>query len=94
MAQELYSKAALVNHEELARAQAQCELVKAESLMQDGFASDVRPAIQDWRMSKGLPPNLGKQGSIIEPNHSGRRSAQCMLTNRPSVPADCINGIL
>src|SRR5215470_10828693 len=42
MAQELYSKAALVNHEELARAQAQCELVKAESLMQDGFASDVR----------------------------------------------------
>jgi L-rhamnose isomerase len=35
MAQELYCKAALVNHEELARAQAQCELVKAESLMQD-----------------------------------------------------------
>jgi L-rhamnose isomerase/sugar isomerase len=57
MAQELYCKAALVNHEELARAQAQCELVKAESLMQDSFASDVRPAIQEWRRSKGLPQN-------------------------------------
>lgn len=57
MAQELYCKAALVNHGELAKAQAHCELVKAESLLQDAFASDVRPAIQEWRSSKALPKN-------------------------------------
>jgi L-rhamnose isomerase/sugar isomerase len=57
VAQELYCKAALVNHEELATAQAHCELVKAESLLQDAFATDVRPAIQEWRKSKGLPQN-------------------------------------
>jgi len=57
MAQELYSKAALVNFPELTRAQQSCDLVKAESLLQDAFATDVRPAIQDWRRSKGLPAN-------------------------------------
>jgi L-rhamnose isomerase/sugar isomerase len=29
--------------------------VKAESLLQDAFAIDVRPAIREWRTSKGLP---------------------------------------
>jgi L-rhamnose isomerase / sugar isomerase len=55
MAQELFSKAALVDVEELAVAQKDCDLVKAESLLQDAFATDVRPAIQEWRDSKGLP---------------------------------------
>jgi L-rhamnose isomerase/sugar isomerase len=57
MAQELYSKAALVDREQLASAQANSELVRAESLLQDAFATDVRPAIRDWRTSKGLPSN-------------------------------------
>jgi L-rhamnose isomerase/sugar isomerase len=57
VAQELYCKAALVEHEELAFAQERCELVTAESLLQDAFATDVRPAIRDWRASKGLPPD-------------------------------------
>jgi L-rhamnose isomerase/sugar isomerase len=55
MAQELYSKAALVDHPELIRAQRDCDLVRAESLLQDAFATDVRPTIQQWRQSKGLP---------------------------------------
>lgn len=55
MAQELYSKAALVDYPELIRAQKSCDLVKAESLLQDAFATDVRPSIQEWRQSKGLP---------------------------------------
>jgi L-rhamnose isomerase / sugar isomerase len=55
LAQELYAKAALVNSAELAAAQTACELVKAESLLQDAFATDVRPVIRDWRVSKGLP---------------------------------------
>ena len=54
-AQELFSKAALVNHRELAVAQSKCDLVRAESLLQDAFATDVRPTIQTWRDSKGLP---------------------------------------
>jgi L-rhamnose isomerase/sugar isomerase len=31
--------------------------VRAESLLQDAFATDVRPVIQEWRESKGLPKN-------------------------------------
>jgi L-rhamnose isomerase/sugar isomerase len=55
MAQELFSKAALVEYSELADAQGKCDLVRAESLLQDAFATDVRPVIQEWRQSKGLP---------------------------------------
>ena len=29
--------------------------MRAESLLQDAFATDVRPAIQTWRDSNGLP---------------------------------------
>jgi L-rhamnose isomerase / sugar isomerase len=55
IAQQLFAKAALVNAENLAAAQTKCDLVKAESILQDAFATDVRPAIQEWRDSKGLP---------------------------------------
>ena len=55
MAQQLYAKAALVDGKKLAVAQKRCDLVQAESVLQDAFATDVRPAIQDWRNSKGLP---------------------------------------
>jgi L-rhamnose isomerase/sugar isomerase len=54
-AQQLFAKAALVDGKELALAQEKCNLVEAESLLQDAFATDVRPAIQEWRESKGLP---------------------------------------
>jgi L-rhamnose isomerase/sugar isomerase len=57
VAQELFSKAALVDGRELAAAQSNCDLMRAESLLQDAFATDVRPAIQEWRESKGLPKN-------------------------------------
>jgi L-rhamnose isomerase/sugar isomerase len=57
VAQELFSKAALVDDRELAAAQKNCDLVRAESLLQDAFATDVRPMIQEWRGSKGLPKN-------------------------------------
>jgi L-rhamnose isomerase/sugar isomerase len=55
VAQELFAKAALVDHHRLLEAQSACDLVRAESLLQDAFATDVRPAIQEWRASKGLP---------------------------------------
>jgi L-rhamnose isomerase / sugar isomerase len=56
-AQELYAKAAIVNHKKLAVAQAKCELVDAENCLKDAFSTDVRPAIREWSRSKGLPEN-------------------------------------
>jgi L-rhamnose isomerase / sugar isomerase len=55
MAQQLFSKAALVDHERLSEAQNNADLIDAETLLQDAFATDVRPAIEEWRASKGLP---------------------------------------
>jgi L-rhamnose isomerase/sugar isomerase len=55
MAQQLFAKAALVDHAALSQAQAKCDLIRAESLLQDAFNTDVRPVIQQWRDSKGLP---------------------------------------
>jgi L-rhamnose isomerase/sugar isomerase len=55
MAQQLFAKAALVDFAKLATAQRNCDLVGAESLLQDAFATDVRPVVQEWRQSRGLP---------------------------------------
>jgi L-rhamnose isomerase / sugar isomerase len=55
MAQELYSKASLVDYPSLASAQEHSDLVRAESMLQDAFSTDVRPAVREWRESKGLP---------------------------------------
>jgi L-rhamnose isomerase/sugar isomerase len=54
-AQELYAKAALVDHERLVAAQRATDLVRAESCLQDAFKTDVRPAIAEWRAAQGLP---------------------------------------
>jgi L-rhamnose isomerase/sugar isomerase len=53
-AQELYAKAALVDHGALARHQARAELVDAEECLKDAFATDVRSAIREWRQTHGL----------------------------------------
>jgi len=53
-AQELFAKAALVDHASLAQHQQRCELVDAEGCLKSAFASDVRPVIREWRESKGL----------------------------------------
>lgn len=57
VAQELFAKSALVNHADLLDAQQRSDLVAAESLLQDAFATDVRPAIREWREAKALPPD-------------------------------------
>jgi L-rhamnose isomerase/sugar isomerase len=54
MAQELFAKAALIDYDSLLAAQAKCDLVTAERILQDAFATDVRPTIREWRKSKGL----------------------------------------
>jgi L-rhamnose isomerase/sugar isomerase len=54
-AQELYAKAALVNHVDLSRYQEQADLISAEECLRDAFSTDVRPMIREWRRTKGLP---------------------------------------
>lgn len=83
IAQELYAKAALVNFAELIRVQQNCELVKAELLLQDAFATDVRPVIRDWRKSKSLPEDPAaawRQSGYLE-----RITRERAVKNSPSV---------
>ena len=54
-AQELYAKAAAVDHAELISHQATASLVDAEECLKDAYAIDVRPVIREWRRSHGLP---------------------------------------
>lgn len=74
MAQQLRSKAALVDHEKLAVAQKKTDLVAAESILQDAFSVDVRPAIEEWRQSKGLPRDPMK--AFRESGYLGRITAE------------------
>src|SRR4051812_7272945 len=55
VAQELYAKAALVDHAALAVVQQRTDLVRAESILQDAFSTDVRPAIREWPPARPLP---------------------------------------
>ena len=57
IAQQLLAKASLVDYERLNTAQQICDLVRAESCLQDAFAADVRPLICEWRISKCLLPD-------------------------------------
>jgi L-rhamnose isomerase/sugar isomerase len=54
-AQELYARAALVDHARLAELQDDCRLVEAEETFRSAFWSDVRPMVRAWREARGLP---------------------------------------
>jgi L-rhamnose isomerase/sugar isomerase len=56
-AQELYLKAALVDRERLRELQAAGKVVEAEECLRSAFWTDVRPALAEWRMKRGLHPN-------------------------------------
>ncbi|MBL9189538.1 MAG: TIM barrel protein [Opitutaceae bacterium] len=55
MAQELYAKAALVDHDALRRAQAKNNVVDAELILKRAFFTDVAPALTAWRRAQKLP---------------------------------------
>ena len=55
VAQALVAKAALVDLGTLVQAQTSTDIVRAETCLQDAFATDVRPAIREWRETHGLP---------------------------------------
>lgn len=54
-AQDIFARAALVDREKLAELQDDCRLVEAEECFRAAFFTDVRPFVQAWRISKGLP---------------------------------------
>ncbi len=54
-AQELYARAALVDHARLAELQQSCALVEAEETFRNAFWTDVRPLVRQWRESRNLP---------------------------------------
>jgi len=54
-AQELYARAAMVDHERLAGLQQSCSLVDAEETLRGAFWTDTRSVVKEWRKSKGLP---------------------------------------
>jgi L-rhamnose isomerase / sugar isomerase len=54
-AQELYAKAALIDHERLEQARANHELIDAENILKDSFSTDVRPLLAEWRRARNLP---------------------------------------
>ncbi|QYM79902.1 TIM barrel protein [Horticoccus luteus] len=55
MAQELYVKAALVDHAALRKAQAKNNVVDAELELKKAFFTDVAPAFAAWRKANKLP---------------------------------------
>jgi len=54
-AQELFLKAQMVDLDHLVRAQDAMAIVDAERCLRDAFATDVRPALREWRRARGLP---------------------------------------
>ncbi len=81
VAQELYAKAALVDHERLAELQKSCRLVEAEETLRDAFWQDVRPVVRSWREARNLPANplqaLSENGYVeaITKERAARNSA-------------------
>jgi L-rhamnose isomerase / sugar isomerase len=55
IAQEIYARAALVDHQRLDELQHACRITEAEECFRNAFWEDVRPYVKAWRKSRGLP---------------------------------------
>src|SRR5437016_12581579 len=77
-AQELFARAAIVDHERLAGLQQSCSLVDAEETLRGAFWTDTRSIVKEWRKSKGLPddPLLAFRESGYLERVSRERSAR------------------
>ncbi|MHA6805024.1 L-rhamnose isomerase [Salinifilum ghardaiensis] len=53
--QEMTARALLVDTEALAAAQQRHDVLGANEVLMDAFQTDVRPALAEWRASRGLP---------------------------------------
>ena len=54
--QEAVAKAVLVDHQALAKAQQAGDVLGANAVLMDAFATDVRPVLADLRAEQGLDP--------------------------------------
>jgi L-rhamnose isomerase/sugar isomerase len=54
-AQELFAKAALIDHETLEFHRGHQQIIDAENVYKDAFATDVRPMLKEWRKLHDLP---------------------------------------
>jgi L-rhamnose isomerase / sugar isomerase len=63
--QEMTTRALLVDRENLGKAQAAGDVLAANGILMDAFYTDVRPALAEWRASRGLPedPMVAYAGS-------------------------------
>ncbi|MGC1158037.1 MAG: TIM barrel protein [Acidobacteriaceae bacterium] len=69
IAQELFLKAALVDRGQLSELQAAGRIVEAEECLRSAFWTDVRPSLEEWRVSRALPPNplrALREGGYVE----------------------------
>jgi L-rhamnose isomerase/sugar isomerase len=57
MAQELWAKAALVDHAKLRKAQVKGDIVTAELCLKEAFFTDIGPALATWRKRRKLAPD-------------------------------------
>ena len=53
--QEMTARALLLDRDALDAAQLDGDVLTANGIMMDAFSTDVRPALADWRESRGLP---------------------------------------
>ncbi len=53
--QEMTARVLLVDGDALAEAQQAGDVLAAHGILMDAFSTDVRPALADWRESRGLP---------------------------------------
>ncbi|MDR2863121.1 MAG: TIM barrel protein [Puniceicoccales bacterium] len=77
-AQELYAKAALVDHKQLAQYQSDNSQIDAEELLKTAFFTDVKPLIREWRRLNKLPldPLAAHRASGYEPAAAKERKAR------------------
>ena len=54
---EMTARALLVDRETLEDAEQQGDVLGANQILMDAFYTDVRPALADWRATRGLPPD-------------------------------------
>ncbi len=78
MAQELFTKAALVDHEKLRVLQHRGRQVDAEEMLRRAFFTDVTPILQRWRKSHDLPadPLAAHRASRYEKTAGAERKAR------------------
>jgi len=83
-AQELYAKAAIVDHVRLASLQDTCSLVEAEECLRVAFWHDVRPILREWRRSHGLPEDpmhTFRESGYLERITAERRSRNATIAS-------------